>query len=333
LTFLDLEPSVPEQLVRRLGLQSIVDRTTRNARQSFARLLKNEKPKVVFFNYVYWGRLLPRERDFVAIIDTHDVVSHTEHLLARMDVLAREHADDPFSAYQSELPRLDRTVRGCESELRTLEAFDLVIAISPNDEKFFAGALRHPKVVKVGYHSPPIDALPSPRLAARARGLCPMGPNRFNRVGLRVLEREFGQLTKDQVYVTLTGWLGTGSAASANGWCEVRGLVRDYASELATHQFGVMVAFAGTGAQIKQYEFASAGLPVVGYRARVDLDLFTDGVDAAVVEHPIEMCRAIVRLVDDPDYLAQLTAAARRLPPRLRDLQTREEAALQALLP
>src|SRR5262249_33329654 len=112
-----------------------------------------------------------------------------------------------------------------------------------------------------------------------------------------------------------------------------RGIVRDYARELSTHQFGVMVPFTGTGAQIKQYEFAHAGLPVVGYRARVDRDLFTNGVDAVVVDHPSEMCRAIVRLVDEPDCRAQLTAAARELPRRLREVQAREEAALQALLP
>src|SRR5262249_32679060 len=98
-------------------------------------------------------------------------------------------------------------------------------------------------------------------------------------------------------------------------------------------QFGVMVPFTGTGAQIKQYEFAHAGLPVVGYRTRVDLELFTDGVDAVVVDHPGEMCRAIVRLADDPRYLAQLTAAARELPLRMRELQAREESALHALLP
>ena len=43
-------------------------------------------------------------------------------------------------------------------------------------------------------------------------------------------------------------------------------------------------------------EFAHAGVPVVACEARVDLDLFTNGVDAVVVDHPSEMCRAIVRV-------------------------------------
>jgi hypothetical protein len=224
-------------------------------------------------------------------------------------------------------------VRGCEEEFRTLEAFDLVLAISRADEAFLAGALRHPSVVKVGYHLPPAYALPALRTFGRARGLCPMGPNLFNEMGLRALDREFDRLGRDRVYVTLTGALEPRSTPRARHWCELRGLVREYALELATHQFGVLVPFTGTGAQIKQYEFAHAGVPVVGYGARVDLELFTNGVDAVVVDHPSEMCRAIVRLADEPDYLAQLTAAARELPRRLRELQAHEESALQALLP
>ncbi len=333
LTFLDLEPSLAEQFVQDFGLQSIADRTTRSARASFGQLLGKEKPKVVFFNYAYWGRLLPRERDFFAVIDTHDIVSHTEHLKRRIAMLARERDGDPFAQYWRDPPRLDRTVRGCKEEFRTLEAFDLVVAISRADEAFLAGALRHPKVVKVGYHLPPAYALPAPRTFGRARGLCPMGPNPFNEMGLRALDREFDRLGRDRVYVTLTGALEPCSTPRARHWCELRGLVRDYVLELATHQFGVMVPFTGTGVQIKQYEFAHAGVPVVGYGARVDLELFTNGVDAVVVDLPSEMCRAIVRLVDEPDYLAQLTAAARELPPRLHELQAREESALQALLP
>jgi hypothetical protein len=187
----------------------------------------------------------------------------------------------------------------------------------------------------MGYHPPAVDALPALRTLERARGLCPVGkgPNLFNEIGLRALDHEFERLGGDRVYVTITGAIGSRSTPRANHWCEVRGLVRDYRHELATHQFGVMVPFTGTGAQIKQYEFAGAGIPVVGYRARVDPGLFTNGVDAILVDHPSEMCRAIARLADEPNYLARLTLAARELPPRLRELEAREESALKALLP
>ena len=327
LTFLDLEPSRPERFVRRLGLQPVVDRTTAGARESFARLLAREKPAVVFFNYVYWARLLPRQRDFFAAIDTHDVVSHTEHLLGRMAALTGE--SDPFARFEREPPALDRTVPGCERELRTLDGFDLVVAISRADHAFLAGALRHPRVLKVGYNPPPAGAPPASGARGRGRGLCPVGPNLFNEVGLRALGRELDRLGRDRVYVTVTGAL----QPPARPWCEVRGLVRDYARELATHQFGVMVPFTGTGAQIKQYEFAHAGLPVIGYGPRVDLELFTHGVDAVVVDHPRDLCRAVVRLAEEPDYLRHLTAAARELPQRLRGLRAGEESALHAALP
>lgn len=331
LTYLDLEPSRPERYARRLGLQPVVDRTTAGARESFRQLLRREQPGVVFFNYVYWGRLLPRERDFFAAIDTHDVVSHTEHLLARMAALMGE--GDPFAGFERDPPVLDRTVPGCERELRTLDAFDLVLAISRADEAFLAGALRRPRVLKVGYHPPPAAAPPASAALVPARGLCPIGPNLFNEVGLLALTRELDRLGRDRVYVTITGSLEPRSTPVGRPWCEIRGLVRDYARELATHPFGVMVPFTGTGVQIKQYEFAHAGVPVVGYRPRVDLELFTDGVDAVVVDHPREMARAVVRLADEPGYLEQLTAAARELPPRLRELRSREESALHAVLP
>jgi glycosyltransferase involved in cell wall biosynthesis len=334
-TFLNMETSPPEQLVRRLGLQSIVDRTTRSARALFGRLLDKEKPRIVFVNYVWWGRLLPRERDFFAIIDTHDVVSHNEHLQRRLEEVARQCDGDPFAQFERDAPRLDRTVQGCTREFRTLDAFDLVLAISREDESFLAGGLRHATVLKLGYHLPPARVLPALRIVERARGLCPIGkgPNLFNEMGVRALSREFDRLERNRVYVTLTGALNPRSTLHAGHWCELRGVVRDYARELATHQFGVMVPFAGTGAQTKQYEFAHAGVPVVGYRVRVDHEVFTNGVDAVVVDAPSEMCRAIVRLTDDPDYLAQLTLAARGLPRRLRELQVREESILQALLP
>lgn len=332
LTFLDLEPSLPEDLLRRYYRQSVVDRTTWSARRSFGRLLRAERPRVVFFNYVYWGRLLPRERDFFAIIDTHDVVSHTEHLLRRLDKLARADGD-AFAEFERESSRLDRRVEGAEREVRTLDAFDVVLAISRDDQAFLAEALRRPRVVKLGYHVPRGEALPALRTFERARGLCPVGPNLFNEMGLRALVREFDQLQHERAYVTLTGALYPYSTLSERPWFELRGLVRDYPFEIATHQFGVMVAFTGTGAQIKQYEFAHAGVPVVGYTARTDIDLFTNGVDAVTVDHPREMCRAIIRLADDPDYLSHLTAAARNLPQRLRELRVREESALQALVP
>jgi len=331
LTFLDLEPSRPERFARRLGLQPVVDRTTAGARESFRQLLGREKPGVVFVNYVYWGRLLPRERDFFAVIDTHDVVSHTEHLLGRMAALMGER--DPFARFERDPPVLDRSVPGCERELRTLDAFDLAVAISPADEAFLARALRRPRVLKVGYHPPPAGAPPAAAAAGRARGLCPVGPNLFNEVGLRALGREFDRLGRDRVCITVTGWLEPRSTPHARPWCEVRGMVRDYARELAAHRFGVMVPFTGTGAQIKQYEFAHAGVPVVGYRSRVDPELFTDGVDAVVVDHPGELCRAVVRLADEPDYLDHLAAGARELPRRLRELRVREESALHAALP
>jgi glycosyltransferase involved in cell wall biosynthesis len=334
-TFLNMETSAPEQLVRRLGLQSIVDRTTRSSRASFGRLLEKEKPKIVFVNYVWWGRLLPRERDFFAIIDTHDVISHNEHLQRRLEEVARQHDGDLFAQFKLDAPRLDRSVQGCTREFRTLDDFDLVLAISREDESFLAGGLRHATVLKLGYHLPPASVVPALRNVERARGLCPIGkgPNLFNEMGVRALSHEFDRLERKRVYVTLTGALNPRSTLYAGHWCEVRGLVHDYARELTSHQFGVMVPFAGTGAQTKQYEFAHAGIPVVGYKARIDSDLFTNGVDAVVVEDPGEMCRAIVRLAEEPDYLAQLTTAVRELPGRLRELQAREESALQALLP
>ena len=331
LTMLDLVPSGPERLAQRFGMQSVVDRTTRNARSAFRRILKQDKPKAVFFNYVYWGRLLPGERDFLAIIDTHDVVCHTEHLLRRLETVA-QHEGDPFAHFEREPPRLDRQVQGCEQEVRMLDAFDLVLAISRADEAFFSGSLRRPRVVKLGYHVPSVHAFPPVRVFDRPRGLCPIGPNLFNAMGLRSLVSEFDKLDGDSVYVTVTGARYPGAPQTAKPWCEFRGLVREYARELATHQFGVMVPFTGTGAQIKQYEFAQAGLPIVGYRSRVDPDLFTNGVDAVIVDRPEEMCRAIVRLADDAGYLGRLTTTARELPRRLDELRVREESALNALL-
>lgn len=331
LTMLDLEPSGPERLAQRFGMQSVVDRTTRSARSAFQRILKHDKPRAVFVNYVYWGRLLPGERDFFAIIDTHDVVCHTEHLLRRLEVVAQQ-AGDPFAHFEREPPCLNGQVQGWEQEIRTLDAFDVVLAISRADEAFFSGALRRPKVLKLGYHVPSVDTFPPLRAFDRPRGLCPIGPNLFNAMGLRSLVSEFDKLDGDRVYVTVTGARYPGAPRTAKPWCEFRGLVRDYVRELAMHQFGVMVPFTGTGAQIKQYEFSQAGLPIVGYRSRVDPDLFTDGVDAVMVDRPEEMCRAIVRLADDAGYLWQLTTGARELPRRLDELRVREQSALDALL-
>lgn len=330
LTTLDLEPSGLERLAQRFGRQSIVDRTTGHARSAFRQILKREKPKAVFVNYVYWGRLLPPDRDFLAIIDAHDVVCHTEHLLRRLEVIAQQEGD-PFARFERDAPCLDRQVEGCEQEVRTLDAFDVVLAISRADHAFLSAALRRSKVVKLGYHAPAADSLPPIRPFNRSRGLCPIGPNLFNTVGLRSLANAFNTLDGDGVYVTVTGARYRGTQM-AYRWCEFRGLVRDYGRELAMHQFGVLVPFTGTGAQIKQYEFSQAGLPIVGYRSRVDPDLFTDGVDAVIVDRPEEMCRAIVRLADDCEYLTQLTAATRELPRRLDTLRVQEEAALDALL-
>jgi glycosyltransferase involved in cell wall biosynthesis len=331
LTMLDLEPSGPERLARHFRKPSVVDRTTWHSRSAFRRILEHDKPKAVFVNYVYWGRLLPGERDCVAIVDTHDVVCHTEHLLRRLAAVAQQDGD-PFAHFEREPPLVDRLVQGQDQELRTLDAFDVVLAISRADEAFFKTALRRPKVVKLGYHPPPAEHWPPLRTFDRPRGLCPIGPNLFNAMGLRSLVREFDTLDGDRVYVTVTGARFPGAPQTAKPWCEFRGLVRDYARELATHQFGVMVPFTGTGAQIKQYEFAQAGLPIVGYRSRVDPDLYTNGVDALLVDRPEEMCRAIVRLADDDGYLAQVTAAARELPRRLDELRVRQESELETVL-
>ena len=334
-TFLQFEPGPDERLIAQLGLRSVVDRTTRSAREAFGRLVARERPRVVLINYAYWGRLLPPHRDCFAVIDTHDIVSHTEYLLSHARALAQGD-DDSFARHVRHPLPLDHRVPGCERELRTLDVFDLVLAISRADADFLSGRLRRPRVATMGYQPPADSIRPSGLAAGPMRGLCPLGPNRFNEIGLRALDREFNEVGGDRIYVTLTGALAPGPAPAApiaGRWCDVRGVVADYTRELARHAFGVMVPFMGTGAQVKQYEFARAGMPVVGYGARIDPELFTSGVDAVVVDRPAAMRRAIIRLVEDSEYLAQLRGAARELPRRLRDCRAREEATLSTLLP
>jgi glycosyltransferase involved in cell wall biosynthesis len=95
-------------------------------------------------------------------------------------------------------------------------------------------------------------------------------------------------------------------------WCEPLGYASDYFGIIREHEFGVCPAFWGTGAQIKQYEFAELGMPIVAYRWMVDPDLWVDGENCFLVDDPYAFAERLCS-IGSSRQMAQMRERAKLL--------------------
>lgn len=300
---------------------------------AFDSLVRRLEPDIILINYAsnaYLTKGLPKSRVW---IDTHDYFTFSRYL----SDLARNRLSSFFIEPTNSLPPIHELLEDCtrqcarlsRAEFDMLESAGVVIAISEEERSLFA---KNIGTTVIAFNFDPGIERQADHTPDRAAGLMPLstGDNPHSVLGAMLLDRSLISRTIAHHAVTATG--GVSTTLTLGAWCRAIGSVTYYHDEVKKHAFGLCVACWGTGAQIKQYEFASYGRPIVGYRDVIDQHLWKDGVTALIVSSPDDFAEAVIELAQHQELREQLRQNARELSSVMGERKRRQEHELDCLV-
>jgi hypothetical protein len=295
---------------------------------AYNRFLRKLAPDIVLMNYVTSMGLLPQRVGAAVIVDTHDFLSLSRHLSIRARALLAEQRYD-FSSPEAVIEEFMRaSADEVSQEVSALAKSDLILAISKEEAKIFQERTRG-QVQVLNYRAEePESRAP---VCPNELGLMPVGTgdNPHNILGAYCIDRAMRALGSTKAVVAAVGHAARELRVGA--WCESLGHVADYFDAVRRHGFGVCPAFWGTGAQIKQYEFAELGAPIVAYRWMVDSELWIDGENCLLTENPGGFADRLCSL-GAPRVLVRLREQAKLLSQRMGERLARQLAELDQRL-
>jgi hypothetical protein len=307
-------------------------------RQQFAKIAKRVAPALIWVNYADGMRVVGRDAPAPVVVDTHDFISLSHYLgqSARARIAAGAADFRPLGDMEREFWKATDSQAEIALEFQHLARADLITAISEREGELLQSRLKKPVATHHYFRELAAERSTASDIAdARGGppcGVAPLGAegNPLNHLGMACLDRAMRAASAPDGLVVATGQLA--AALVTGGWCRAVGNVADYDRFIEGFDYGVCVPFWGTGAQIKQYEFAMLGMPVVAYRDVVDPELWQHELNALLVDAPDEMARAIIRLSTDRGLVEHLRQGARSLPDRVRSRAHRQERELHRLL-
>jgi hypothetical protein len=299
------------------------------AQRAFSHMVGQITPDLILINYCTGMNLIAEDVRVPVIVDTHDFLSMSGFLSSR----ARSLIDEKASTFEPLADARKAFVQGEDyrNEVEQIRKANLVLGISKADSATFAKLTGSP-VLTFNYYEPSSTSLAVSAASLRAVGLMPIGTgdNPHNVLGTMLLDKAFQRAGVTSTTPLVIGSGRVSKELKLGEWFEPAGEIVDYQSYVGQFAYGICPAFWGTGAQIKQYEFAARGMPVVGYRDTLDLDLWMDDYNAIFVSTPEELRSAIVGLSNDWERLAKLRRGAARLPRTLMERNTLQERELDA---
>jgi hypothetical protein len=280
-------------------------------------------------NYANSMYLVPWRTRATVIVDTHDFLSLSRHFsrLARA-LLAEERYE--FSSPGSIVAAFLRdTADEVSQEFAALGRSDLTLAISEQEGQIFRDRGGCP--VQVLNYCPEELGAPGPPQLSQL-GVMPIGTgdNPHNVLGTYCLDRAMRQLRPANVVVAAVG--RAAQELRLGSWCHPIGYLADYTNGIRSYSFGVCPAFWGTGAQIKQYEFAELGMPIVAYRWMVDSELWIDGENCLLADDPHEFAERLCSAASCSRLTADLRERATLAKQRMAERQARQQAELDRRL-
>jgi len=304
-----------------LGEHSIVSKV------AYHRVLRHLAPDIVLMNYANSMFLLPRRARATVIVDMHDFLSLSRHLSVRARaLLAEERYEFSPPAFIVEDFMRD-SADEVSREAAALGRSDLILAISKDEARIFQDRAQRPVYV-LNYHA----AAPATISPARRSqlGIMPVGTgeNPYNILGAHCIDR-----VMDYSGRTVIAAVGRVAREMRLGsWCEPVGHVANYFDVIRSYGFGVCPAFWGTGAQIKQYEFAELGMPIVAYRWMVDAELWIDGENCLLADDPRAFAERLCSMALSSKRLVDLREGAKLLKQRVAARLARQQAELDCRL-
>ena len=295
---------------------------------AFNRVLRHLAPDIILMNYAHSMSLLPRRAPATVVVDTHDFLTVNRHL----SIKARALLDEQKYEFVPLKSVVDEFLCDPESEVseeaESLNKADLILAISEYEGRIFQAQTKR-QVQIFNYRAEGMAVAPGPH---DGLGIMPIGTgdNPHNILGAYCIDRAMRSLSPTQTVVT-----GVGRAAREmrlGSWCEQTGHVANYFDVIRRFGFGVCPAFWGTGAQIKQYEFAELGMPIVAYRWMVDSELWVDGENCLLADDPGAFAERICSMASSPKLLEGLREGAKLLKPRVAERLARQEGDLDCRL-
>jgi hypothetical protein len=283
---------------------------------AYRQVLMRLAPDIVLMNYASSMYLLPERWQATVIVDTHDFLSFSRYLSRRARTLLVEEKYE-FSPLQFTVEAFLRDAADeAPLEFAALGQSDLILAISEHEGQIFHKQTG--RAVQVLNYSAEEPEAPAPACLSQL-GIMPVGTgeNPHNILGAHCLDKAMRCLNPTSPVVRAVGQAA--QEIQLGSWCDRLGHVADYMGAVRNYNFGVCPAFWGTGAQIKQYEFAELGMPIAAYRWMVDPDLWVDGENCMLVEHPTAFAERLCAAVSSPKLSAGLREGAKLLKRRIAD--------------
>lgn len=312
-------------------IRKIADRDLSVSTQwSLSRKLRQISPALVVVNYSSGMRALPKKLDVPVIVDAHDILTMSKFLSDRARAMLNE-VEPKFEPLGDALSAFSWEGQ-CKAEADLLSRAKLVLGISTAETNMFA-KLTATAVITVSFCVPEKNIAPTGEAPFRhAMGVMPLGTgdNPHNCLGAIMLDNAFNNSSPAQISPLA---VGTGRASlqlPLGPWFQPRGEIDDYQSFIGQYAYGICPAFWGTGAQVKQYEFAAQGMPVIGYRDTLDLDIWVHNYNSILVSTPEELKSAIVELANNSERLKSLRRGASRMQKTLLKRNTMQNCELDA---
>jgi hypothetical protein len=271
--------------------------------------------------------LLPEHPHATVIVDTHDFLSFSRHLSVRARALLAEetYKFSPLEFIVEEFMR--DSGDEISQEAAALSKSDLILAISKEDGRVFQSqAMRAVQVLNYRAEAP--EKIPPVRCEL---GIMPIGTgdNPHNVLGAHCIDRAMRCSNSGRTIVAAVG--RASREMRLGSWCQLAGHVDHYLDAVRSHGFGVCPAFWGTGAQIKQYEFAELGMPIVAYRWMVDSDLWVDGENCFLVDDPLAFAERLCS-IGSSKQMVEMRERAKLLKARAAERLERQYAELDGRL-
>jgi hypothetical protein len=306
-------------MIRRpyFGEYSIVSKIAYN------RTLKDLAPDIVLMNHSKSMSLVPAHARATVIADTH-LLSVERHLSIRAQALLAEEKYE-FSCLEFEIKDfMGNSTDEVSEEAAALNKADLILAISKEEEQIFQDQAECP-VQLLNYRAEAPEAIPQ---TCRSQvGIMPIGTgdNPHNILGAYCIDRAMRCSNAGRTLVATVGRASYGLRLGS--WCEPVGHVANYFEAVGSYGFGVCPAFWGAGAQVKQYEFAELGMPIVAYRWMVDSELWVDGEDCLLVDNPGDFAERLCSIASSK-LMSELSEGAKLLKLRAAERLVRQYAEL-----
>jgi len=295
---------------------------------AFNRVLRDLAPDIILMNYAHSMSLLPRRAAATVVVDTHDFLTVSRHLSIKARALLDEQKYEfvPLKSVVDEF--LCNSASEVAEEVEALNKADLILAISKHEGRIFQDQTKR-QVQTFNYGAEGMSVAPAPH---DRLGIMPIGTgdNPHNILGAYCIDRAMRCLNPAQTVVAAVG--RAAHEMPLGSWCEPMGHVDDYFDAVRRYGFGVCPAFWGTGAQIKQYEFAELAMPIVAYRWMVDLELWVDGENCLLTDDPRTFAEQLCSMASSPKLLASLREGAKLLKQRVAERLTRQERELDCRL-